>query len=359
MKNLKNNIALTVAFMPLFIFAQTNSKQTLQETVFVSSDDKTITLKFNEVGNYVIYQGRSVGSIDWNSPVNVKNTAVYTAEKKSLRPFYAVVNHKKDTVMVAERKIPFQKTANFRDLGGIETQDGRFVQWGKFYRSDAMASFTSEELERYAALNVAKVFDMRSTNEVQQAPNMLPTGVQNIHMPVFDEMQSSMFAGIEEKMKNGTLTEKDAAELLMVGNKQFASEYAAKFKGILQQMLATEEPVVFHCSAGKDRTGFMSAMILSALNVDRETIYDEYEMTNFYTKDKIKGMMEQAEKGKSMFPGMDTKALAKLMTVDREFLKAAFDIIDSQFGGIDQYLKNQMGISDQDRKKLIDTYTYR
>lgn len=208
--------------MPLFIFAQTNSKQTLEEAVVVSSDDKTVTLKFKEVGDYVVYEGRSAASIDWNAPIALKNKSVYTAEKKNLRPFYAVVNNEKDTIIVAERKIPFQKTANFRDLGGIETQDRRFIQWGKFYRSDAMASFTNEELQRYAALNVAKVFDMRSTNEVKQAPNMLPKGVQNIHVPIFDEMHNSMFAGIEEKMKNGTLTEKDAAELLMVGNRQFA-----------------------------------------------------------------------------------------------------------------------------------------
>lgn len=359
MKNIIKNLALAVACMPVFVNAQVGSEPTLKENVTVSSDEETVTLKFSEKGDYMVYGGTSAEAIDWKSPKKIKNAAFYTAEKNSLRPYYAVVTLENDTIIAAERKIPFQKTANFRDLGGIKTKDGRFIKWGKFYRSDAMASLTDEELERYAALNVAKVFDMRSSNEVEQAPNRLPKGVQNIHVPVFDEMQSSMFAGIEQKMKNGTLTEDEAAELLREGNRQFAGAYAEKFKNVLQQMLSTEEAVVFHCSAGKDRTGFMSALILSALNVDRETIYDEYEMTNFYTKDKIKGMMEQAEKGKSMFPGMDTKALATLMTVDREFLKAAFDIIDSQFGGIDQYLKNQMGISDQDRKKMIDTYTYR
>ena len=358
MKNIIKNIAFSVVCIPAFVNAQISTQPTLKEEVTVSSDDKTVTLKFSKKGNYAVYQGSSLESIDWKSAKKINNADSHTFEKNSLRPYYAVVSQQNDTIIVAERKIPFKKTANFRDLGGIKTKDGRFVQWGKFYRSDAMASFTNEELERYAALNVGKVFDMRSSNEVKKAPNQLPQGVQNIHVPIFEEMHSSMFAGIEEKMKNGTLTEKDAAELLIVGNRKFASEYSEKFKNILHQMLATDQPVVFHCSAGKDRTGFMSAMILSVLNVDRETIYDEYEMTNFYTKDKIKGMMEQAEKGKSMFPGMDTKTLAKLMTVDREFLKAAFDIIDSQFGGIDKYLKNQMGISDQDRKKLIDTYTY-
>jgi len=357
MNNIKKKIILGATCAPLFMTAQINNERTLQEKVAVSSDDKNITLRFDTKGDYRIYEGTSAASINWASLTTIKDSDVFTTTKKSLRPFYAVVTGANDTIIVAERKIPFVKTSNFRDLGGIKTKDGRFVKWGKFFRSDAMPSFTEEELKRYASLNVEKVFDMRSSNEIKQAPNQLPEGVQNIHVPIFDEMNSSMFAGIEEKMRKGTLTEEEAAELLILGNRQFASEYAEKFKNILQQLLATDEAVVFHCSAGKDRTGFMSALILSLLNVDRETVYDEYEMTNFYTKDKIKGLMDQA-KGQPLFKGMNQKAMAKLMTVDRTFLKAAFDIIDSRFGGMDNYLINQMGISAQERQKIIEKYTY-
>ncbi len=357
MKNIKRKLVLGATCAPLFMTAQITGERTLKEKVVVSSDDQNITLWFDTKGAYKIYEGTSAASINWNSPATVKDSDIFTTTRKSLRPFYAVVTTTNDTILVAERKIPFIKTSNFRDLGGIKTKDGRFVKWGKFFRSDAMPSFTEEELKRYASLNVAKVFDMRSSNEVKQAPNQLPDGVQNVHVPIFDEMNSSMFAGIEEKMRKGTLTEEEAAELLILGNRQFATEYAAKFRNILQQLLATDEAVVFHCSAGKDRTGFMSALILSLLNVDRETIYDEYEMTNFYTKDKIRGMMEHA-KAQPQFQGMEQKALAKLMTVDREFLQAAFDIIDSRFGGIDDYLINQMGISVQEREEITKKYTY-
>lgn len=359
MKNIQKKLTLIVTCMPVLMAAQVSNERTLEEKVVISSDDKNITLQFSEKGDYQIFEGTSVRSINWNAPKTLKQSTEFTTPKHSLRPYFAVVTRENDTIIVAERKIPFHKTSNFRDLGGIKTREGRFVKWGKFFRSDAMASFTEEELARYASLHIAQVFDMRSTNEVQHAPNQLPNGIQNIHTPIFDEMHSSMFAGLEEKMKKGLLTEEDAAELLVISNRQFADEYAEKFRNILQQLIATEQPVVFHCSAGKDRTGFMSALVLSLLNVDRETIYDEYEMTNFYTKDKIKGMMQQAEKGKSMFPGMNTETLARLMTVDREFLKAAFDIIDTQFGGIDAYLRNQMGISDQKREEVISQFTYK
>ena len=244
MKNIKINIVILVACAPVFMNAQVGNDRTLEEKITVTSDDKNVTLQFNTKDNYKIYEGTSVQLIDWKNPKTVENTNTYSTTKNSLRPFFAVITAKNDTIIVAERKIPFNKTSNFRDLGGIKTQDGRFVKWGKFYRSDAMASFTEEELNRYASLNVAKVFDMRSTNEVKQAPNQLPNGVQNIHVPIFDEMHSSMFAGIEEKMKKGTLTEKEAAELLIVGNQQFAKEYAEKFKNILQQLVTTDRKSV-------------------------------------------------------------------------------------------------------------------
>lgn len=338
--------------------AQDKYQPTLIETVSIKSNKLETEFTFLNKGNYKIYEGKSPETINWSSAVNVQNNNFLKLKKNSQRPFYAIITQTNDTLMVAERKIPFNKVMNFRDLGGIKTNDNRYVKWGAFYRADALDKIDYDEFELINTLGIKKVFDLRSNSEVEQAPNQLPAEISNIHYPIFDNMNNSMFEGIEEKIKTGKFSNKEASEMLTTVNQLFVEHYNSKFKGLLHQVFNDNEPIVYHCTAGKDRTGFTTALILSVLNVNRELILDEYTMTNYYTKDRIAQYVEQAQKGNEMLSNVNAEAIEILMGVDRRFLEAAFDIIDTKYGGIDAYLKNQMGISDQRRKELIAKYTY-
>lgn len=261
--------------------------------------------------------------------------------------------------MVAERKLIINDLDNFRDLGGIKTKDNRFVNWGRFYRSDALNALLSSEFNYIHGLDIQRVFDLRSDFEIKTAKDNLPKNISYEHFPIFADNDSGMLQGLQAKMAKGSFTKADAEQLLIDTYKSFANEDAVKFNKLLHQIfIEYDYPSIFHCTAGKDRTGFTAAMILSILNVDRKTILDEYEMTNFYTKAKIEDLMKNVSKlgyGDKIEPA----AIEAVMSVNKKYLQASFDIIDNKYGGIDAFIKNQLGFSDAERAQLIQKFTYK
>lgn len=176
--------------------------------------------------------------------------------------------------------------------------------------------------------------------------------------PFFDNKNSGLIDGLEESLRQGTLTKVKAEELLANMYKSFADNDSEKFNHLVHQIMIEDKyPNVFHCTAGKDRTGYTAALILAILKVDRETILDEYEMTNFYTEKRIKSVVENVDKlgyGNKISP----EAVLAIMSVNKDYLRASFDVIDNKYGGIDSYIKNQLCISDEVREKLIEQFTY-
>lgn len=332
--------------------------RTLKEDIYVVSDSKFIQLNFSKPGNYTIYEGFSPSNINWNSPIDVNGSSI-SLPRNLPRPFYAVVTPSKDTLMVAERKLIINDLDNFRDLGGIQTKDGRFVNWGRFYRSDALNVLLSSEFHYLDGLDIKRVFDLRSDFEIKNAKDNLPKNIAYEHFPIFADNDSGMLQGLQAKMAKGSLSKADAEQLLMDTYKSFANEDAPKFNDLLHQIFIDYDyPSLFHCTAGKDRTGFTAAMILSILNVDRKTILDEYEMTNFYTKSKIEELMQNVSKlGYGDKIGPD--AIEALMSVNKKYLEASFEIIDTKYGGIDAFIKNQLGFTDAERVALIQKFTYK
>ena len=339
------------------LFSQ-DFKRTLKEDIYVVSDSKSVQLNFTKPGKYVIYEGFSPSNINWNAPINIDGSSI-SLPRNLPRPFYAVVTPTNDTLMIAERKLIINDLDNFRDLGGLKTQDDRYVNWGRFYRSDALNVLLSSEFNYIDGLDIKRVFDLRSDFEIKSAQDNLPKNIAYEHFPIFADNDSGMLQGLQEKMSKGSLTKADAEQLLMDTYKSFANEDAIKFNKLLHEIfIEYDYPSVFHCTAGKDRTGFTAAMILSILNVDRKTILEEYEMTNFYTQSKIEDLMKNVSKlgyGDKIEPA----AIEAIMSVNKKYLEASFKIIDSKYGGIDAFIKNQLGFSDEERSELIQKYTYK
>jgi len=354
-----NKINLFILVMTTFLATAQTYKRSLKEQVYINSDVKNIELNFDKKGKYIVYEGPTFESIDWNSPINVKQKKL-VVNRNSPRPFFGIITPSKDTLIIAERKLIIADLDNFRDLGGLKTQDGRYVNWGRFYRADALHDLLSSEFSYIDYLNINKVFDLRSDAEILQAKDNLPTNVIYEHFPIFDDKNSGMLQGIQQKMSQGVLTKADAEELLMQANESFAIHDSNKFDTLLHQIIVQDnKPNVFHCTAGKDRTGFTAAMILAILKVDRKTILDEYEMTNFYTEAKIKKYIDGVINQKMLEGKMEPAAIGALMSVNKKYLEAAFKIIDAKYGGIDQYIKNQLGFSDEQRQRIIEKYTYK
>ena len=253
------------------------------------------------------------------------------------------------------RKLPFTGAHNFRDLGGYKTEDGRTVKWGKIYRSDNLHSLTDEDLKYMKRLNIKSVVDFRSLEERESEPDRLNPDMTQVLLPINFQPKELNDDSIKNIIKDLTFGDLDSSNLLRDFNivivEEFAEEYENFFRHIIEN---NAEPLVFHCTAGKDRAGFASAMILTILGVPREKVIEDYLLTNTYVKDHVDDKMLEIEL-KTFFRA-DTDNLRKINLVEERYIQAAFDTIDSKWGGMDRYISEALNLNEDDILKLQDFY---
>ena len=254
-----------------------------------------------------------------------------------------------------ERPIPVKFSENLRDLGGYKTEDGRALKWGKIYRSDDLHLLTDEDLKYLSRLNIKSVVDFRSDEERESEPDRLNPDMTQVLLPIKFQPEDLDDETLKNLMKNLTFGTLDSSNLLRDFNivivKDFATEYKKFFRHVIEN---NAEPIVFHCTAGKDRAGFASAMILTVLGVPREKVIEDYLLTNTYVKDHVDSEMLEIEL-KTFFRA-DTDNLRKINLVEERYIQAAFDTIDSEWGGMDNYISGALGLSEEDILKLKDFY---
>ncbi|WP_305091785.1 tyrosine-protein phosphatase [Prescottella sp. R16] len=232
---------------------------------------------------------------------------------------------------------------NFRDLagpdGGYTTADGHRVRAGVFYRSNAL---TTDDADAAVldTLGIARVFDLRTTAEIEKDPDRVPAGAEYTNVDIVGDTSSGAVAASVDLS-----TPESAAAVLVDANRQFVTNPAMRdrFGALLTEMAATDGPQLFHCTAGKDRAGWTSAMLLTIAGVDRDTVMENYLSTNEYSKASIDAKAAAVTAAKGEQAGA---AMRVLMGVSPEFLTAGFDAIDAQFGSVDRYLTDGLGLSD-------------
>lgn len=253
------------------------------------------------------------------------------------------------------RKLPFTGAHNFRDLGGYKTEDGRRIKWGKIYRSDNLHSLTDEDVKYLSRLNIKSVVDFRSDEERESEPDRLTPDMTQVLLPIKFQPKELDDETLKNLMKNLTFGTLDSSNLLTDFNivivKDFAEEYKKFFRHVIEN---NAEPIVFHCTAGKDRAGFASAMILTVLGVPREKVIEDYLLTNTYVKDHVDSEMLEIEL-KTFFRA-DTDNLRKINLVAERYIQAAFDTIDSEWGGMDNYISKALSLTEEDILKLQNFY---
>ena len=257
------------------------------------------------------------------------------------------------------RRLPFDGAQNFRDLGGDLTENGAQVKWGWLYRADKLSALTDADMTYMARLDIKTIIDFRSDNERREAPSRTDNHNQfTTHwLEVFeggtfvDELWNALFSG----------TLKDAQELhdmLVVANQKFVSHHHAAFRNFMAMLLEEEKlPLLFHCMGGKDRTGFAAALVLTALGVSRDSIFEDYLKTNIYTAETVR------QRKKRMIEALDNRLSDEMMEavlqVRAEYLHAAFDAIDREYGGTDTFLADIIGYGPQEitelRKRYLET----
>lgn len=230
-----------------------------------------------------------------------------------------------------------QGASNFRDVGGYLTADGRRVRRGHVFRSDHLAGLTDADVARLQALGVGHSLDFRGVAEFTATPYDI-AGVRRVALTIEPTVIARMQALVAQGIVPST---EETVELMRETYRDFVNHNAGTYGRFLKHLLEHPTPQVFHCTAGKDRTGFAAALLLSALGVDRRTIEQDYLLTNqLYRRDaRLEG------KG-------HPHVMQVLWQVQPEFLHAAFEVIDAQHGGMQDYLHGAIGLTPQEVAEL-------
>lgn len=241
-----------------------------------------------------------------------------------------------------ERRLPLEGASNFRDLGGYETEDGRRVRWRKVFRSGALDRLTEADLAALQAIGLRTICDLRHEDEQTLYPTRLPReAAPTIHsLPIRPRVRG----GYRERIESG---DDDAGTLALhymtEAYRCYVRDHAEAYKGLMHRLAdEANHPLVFHCAAGKDRTGFGAALILMTLGVPEDAIYEDYLATNTYW----------TESGVRIQTDLPEAVRDVLRAANDAYLRASIDTLHEVHELLDAYLEGPLAMTPEDVKRL-------
>src|SRR5258705_9676139 len=239
------------------------------------------------------------------------------------------------------RHLNLAGASNFRDLGGYATREGRTVRWRQIFRSNHLAHLTDDDAVVLRSLGVRSAFDFRGSVERAEALCGMPE--ITVHsLPV----EPTVVAALRAIAAAGTpLSTDHAVEVMRDSYRTYVQKNTQHFRTLFAHLLEDRAPLVIHCTAGKDRTGFACALILHTLGVADDIISEDYLLTNrFYRRDP---------NSSSNLPNEVKQVLG---WVQQSFLAAAFEAIDADYGDPETYLRDGLGLGTAERASLEARY---
>ena len=244
---------------------------------------------------------------------------------------------------------------NLRDVGGYWTKDGSVVRRGVAYRSSQLNPVSAGDMKKIAALGLRTEFDLRSASERAARPDELPPGVKNVWLNVQADAKGQSPAEIEKLMSDPRLANealgkgKGAASFVKMYRELITLPSAkVAYRRLFAAMEARDgAPYLFHCTGGKDRTGWAAAALLTLLGVPEDKVYEDYLRSNEYILPAYKTHIERF-----VAAGGDPSIPQDLLGVKAEYLRAAFDQVKTQYGSIEAYFEKGLGIDAAGQQKL-------
>ena len=247
-----------------------------------------------------------------------------------------------------------QGARNFRDIGGYPAADGRRVCWARVYRSGALSHLTDADLVQLGAFGVRTVCDLRSRVERSREPSRWSaSGVDYLHWD-YDFERVSLRSVLREVNEPSIESMRYAMTQLY---RRLPSLLAAPYAALFGKLAQGAVPLIFHCTAGKDRTGIAAALLLSGLGVPREVVLEDYALTNTVV-DLETALLTRRLVSSGVADGqvhlldMDGEVRAPLLQARTEYVHAAFDQIERDYGGLGAYLRERLGVTNDVLREL-------
>lgn len=252
--------------------------------------------------------------------------------------------------MTQKRILDLPGSVNLRDFGGYETIDGRRVRAGLLYRSGMLAELTPDGQSQLRALGIGVICDLRRPYEREQEPTPFPPhDPLQVHVAI--DPDSAVL--LREALADSVLDLQQRIDFMIEINRELARAHAADYRRVFAALEASgSRGFLVHCAAGKDRTGFGVAAIQMALGVPRETVIEDYLLTN-EAMDFERFILPRL---KPRYGEIDVEAARALSGVRAEYIHAALDELDATFGSFDTYLHEGLGIDARRRAALQDRY---
>ncbi len=251
-----------------------------------------------------------------------------------------------------QRALPLQGGQNFRDLGGYKTVAGRTVLWGVLFRSGSMHFLTLADYAYLNKLGIRTVCDFRDTRERKLEPALWPAGTAP---HIFADDYALDSSGLGLSGASGVPTAAEARAAFIKFYPQLLVTFNGQYRRMFGELLAHRVPLAFNCTAGKDRTGVAAALVLTALGVPRATAIEDYALSNRYF-DPAK-VVRSDDKSASAWAKLPADVIRTYMAADPDYIAAVFDAMDAHKGGVDGYLRDELGLTAAKRRRLVALYT--
>ncbi|WP_051217921.1 tyrosine-protein phosphatase [Nocardioides insulae] len=268
-----------------------------------------------------------------------------TFTSRADRPWVKLVPAYGQPLEVTARVLGLESAPNLRDAGGYRTTDGRWVKYGAVYRSPALA-LTDEDAATVGGLGISDDYDLRTTDEAATEPDVQIPGMAYHHLDVLGSLGNPGTGGSQLPdiaTAQEARTYMAQAELAMVDSESAKSAYHDLFTGLAN----AEGAGLYHCTAGKDRTGWANAVLLTLLGVDEATVTEDYLLSNtyFFESPAIQAQL-------AAMPAAQREIYEPFMRVEEEYLRSGLDRVAEEYGSMEAYAVDGLGLSPRTLAKL-------
>lgn len=320
----------------------------------------------DDIGNYVIkwetdpqmegtlklYVSDHPDSFDTAMPAGYANisegVSTYITNDNTTRKYFQLVFNNRYMKTVGARTVVMDSVQNLRDLGGYAAGRKKTTRWGKFFRSGQLSALSEWDSIRLDNLGIRTIIDLRTDSEAAVSPTQY-TKARIIRIPV------SIGRGydIPERIQEGRMRKGDAMLYMQDQYLQFVTDNTEQFAKAFEPLLdEANYPILFNCTFGKDRTGFMAAMLLAALGVSEETILKDYMASSEYID-----LSQLAYLARDLSTDAQ-ESITVLLSVHESLMDLALQKIRKEYGSVDKYLTKGLRLDEKKREKLKDILLY-
>ena len=242
-----------------------------------------------------------------------------------------------------ERTLQLGGGHNFRDLGGYPVAGGGRIAWRKVFRSGTLANLTEADHEQLRALGIRFICDLRTNRERRGYPTRW---MQDHAIEIWARDYDHSSADLASALAGPDPDAAAARSAIKDFYRRLPYEQSPSYAELLRRLAQGQVPLVFHCSAGKDRTGILGAILLDLLGVDRATVLEDYTLSEMHYERLVDMFLR--DRAIHDFDTVDEERFSPLLRADPEYVQACFEVLHETHGDTETYVRDVLGLTAQE-----------